>query len=315
MPTVSVIIPTHNRPHLLPLAVESAFAAGADVEVIVVDDGSVDDTAKVCRSLKGIKYIRLEHNQGVAGSRNVGVLSSLAEYIAFLDDDDVRLPGSLDEQLTDLEASGAALTYGQALISGARHQTEQDRYPRHCPTGDVFWELLAGNFIPCGAAVFRRSCLSNVGMLDRSIAGIDDWDLWIRIAASYTITAQNHPVMIWRRPFPDSDQRSARAVEMVEASTRQFREFWEKMPRVLEAPTHVQREVARQFSEGMARHLISEAQRSLSYGKVRRANRFVVAALRHHPKGAAYHVLHEISLKIRRMRAAQEQNVVNVTRN
>ncbi|MDQ5836983.1 MAG: glycosyltransferase, partial [Acidobacteriota bacterium] len=98
MPSVSVIIPTHNRPRLLPRAVESAHAAGEDVEVVIVDDASTDETAEVCRGLAGVKYIRLERNQGVAGARNVGLLASGGEYVAFLDDDDLRLPGSLDLQ-------------------------------------------------------------------------------------------------------------------------------------------------------------------------------------------------------------------------
>ena len=103
MPDVSIIIPTHNRPHLLPRAVESAQRAGRDVEVILVDDASTDATAKVARSLHGIKYIRLEHNEGVAGARNLGILASRADYIAFLDDDDLRLPGSLDAQVEALK--------------------------------------------------------------------------------------------------------------------------------------------------------------------------------------------------------------------
>jgi len=80
MPRVSVIIPTHSRPHLLPRAVKSAWAAGRDVEVIVVDDASTDATAQVCHTLKGIKYIRLERNQGVAGARNVGILETWTRH-------------------------------------------------------------------------------------------------------------------------------------------------------------------------------------------------------------------------------------------
>jgi glycosyltransferase involved in cell wall biosynthesis len=98
MPGISVIIPTHRRPHLLPRAVESTLAAAADVEVVVVDDASTDETSQVCQAVKGIRYIRLEHNQGMAGARNVGILASSAEYIALLDDNDVRLPGCLDLQ-------------------------------------------------------------------------------------------------------------------------------------------------------------------------------------------------------------------------
>src|SRR3712207_6699120 len=108
MPSVSVIIPTHGRPRLLPRAVESARRAGRDVEVIVVDDASTDETAEVCRGLEGVRYVRLERNQGVAGARNVGLLVSTADYVAFLDDDDLRLPGSLDRQRAVLEARPAA---------------------------------------------------------------------------------------------------------------------------------------------------------------------------------------------------------------
>src|SRR2546422_872849 len=104
MVKVSVIIPTFNRPHLLPRAAESALRAGRDVEVIVVDDASADRTASVCAALPDIKYVRLDRNQGVAGARNVGLLESTGDFVAFLDDDDLRLPYSLDHQLSLLEA-------------------------------------------------------------------------------------------------------------------------------------------------------------------------------------------------------------------
>jgi hypothetical protein len=285
MPSVSVIIPTYNRPQLLPRAIESAFAAGTDVEVVVVDDASSDETAEVCHAHKGIKYVRLEHNQGVAGARNVGILASSAEYIALLDDDDVRLPGSLDLQLTALKQSGAALIYGQALFGGATDRVAHDRYPQPCPSGDVFWQLLTQNFIPSGSVVFRRSCLFATGLFNRALAGIDDWDLWIRIAASYPVAVVAEPVLIWRRPSPISDQGSARAVEIVRLSTRQFRQGWLKMSRVVEAPPGMRRKVARQFSQNMASHLACEALRSLSYGQVLGANRCVLAALRFHSQG------------------------------
>ena len=91
MSKVSVIIPTHSRPHLLPRAVESAFAAGTDVEVIVMTRR--DRTAAVCRELSAIKYVRVDRNQGVAGRVTSGSCMPRA-YIAFLDDDDLLLPGS-----------------------------------------------------------------------------------------------------------------------------------------------------------------------------------------------------------------------------
>jgi len=102
-PRASIIIATHDRPQLLPRAVESAHAAGTDVEIVVVDDASTDETARVCQTLSGIKYVRTERNQRVAGARNIGLVASRGEYISFLDDDDTRLPDSLDAQIEALD--------------------------------------------------------------------------------------------------------------------------------------------------------------------------------------------------------------------
>src|SRR6185369_16143661 len=116
MPRVSVIIPTHNRAAFLPAAVDSARHAGSDLEVIVVDDDSTDETSEICQTLPEIRYIRLPRNVGLAGARNAGILASSAEFVAFLDDDDIRLPDSLDSQLRALDASPrAAFCYGRVL--------------------------------------------------------------------------------------------------------------------------------------------------------------------------------------------------------
>jgi glycosyltransferase involved in cell wall biosynthesis len=295
MPRISIVIPTHNRPHLLPRVVESAFAAGTDVEVIVVDDASTDETAAVCKSLNGITYVRLDQNQGVAGARNAGVLASTTEFIALLDDDDLREPGSLDLQLALLTAHPeTALVYGQARITST-DRLRQDCYPQSCPSGDVFWQLLTQNFIPSGSVVFRRSCLDRAGLFDASIPGIDDWDLWLRIAALYPIAALDQPVMTWHKPSPDSEQHSARAVEMVALSTKRFREHWLKLPRAAAAPAAVRRKAWRQFSENMASHLAWEAARSLAYRQVIRGTHCFLAALRFHSSGLALRALHELS--------------------
>ena len=297
MPRVSIIIPTHNRPQLLPRAVASAFAAGSDVEVVVVDDASTDETAEVCQTLKGIKYLRVEQNVGVAGARNAGVIASSADYIALLDDDDVRLPETIDLQLTQLERSDAGLIYGQARLTGALDRVDIDSYPQSCPSGDVFWQLLTQNFIPSGSVIFRRSCLQTIGLFNPAIAGIDDWDLWIRIAAAYPVVALEEPVVIWRRPSPSSDQGSACAVDMVAKSTRQFRQEWSKMARVLQQPLEMKRKAASEFSQNMARHLVCEALRSFSYGRPMNANHCLFAAFRFHSLGLLTSAMRLLSTK------------------
>ncbi len=252
---VSVIITTHNRPHLLPNAINSAKTAARNVEVIVVDDASCDQTATVCQSISGIKYVRVDRNQGVAGARNIGLIASSGEYITFLDDDDVRLPNSLDEQIEVLEQyPQAAFVYGQAIaetVAGQRGAA----YPHHCPQGDIFWQLLTRNFIPCGSVVFRRSVVSSVGLLDDAIPRIDDWDFWVRIAELFPAVATQAPVVVWRQSSPASTQGSSNTVDIIAASSRHFHREFTKLPRFAAASRKDQRRAWRDFSTNVAEHL------------------------------------------------------------
>jgi glycosyltransferase involved in cell wall biosynthesis len=268
MPLSSIIIATHNRPQLLPRAVESARAAGVDVEVIVIDDASTDETAAVCRALQGIKYLRVERNQRVAGARNLGLVASQGEYISFLDDDDTRLPGSLDLQI-DLLAQNpdAALVYGQALYADHDGQVSDELYPLECPQGDIFWELLTQNFIPCGSAVFRRSAIVGLGLLDDTIPGLDDWDLWIRIAELYPVVAAEQPVVTWRRSNVRSAQGTSDAASIVSQSIRKFKTDWMKLPRVAAASRELKRATWRRFSENILEHALWQSARAVASGK------------------------------------------------
>ena len=269
MPRASIIIATHSRPQRLPRAVESARAAGREVEIVVVDDASSDETAEVCRSLSGINYVRLDRNQRVAGARNVGLVASRGEYLSFLDDDDTRLPGSLDAQLEALDQEPqAGLIYGQAILGDREGKAERNSYPADCPQGDIFWKLLSRNFIPCGSVVFRRSCLSSLGLLDDSIPGLDDWDLWVRIAEIYPIMALETPVIIWRRSTPASGQGTSQAAGLVSLSVQQFRNSWMNLPRARTASKRARRAAWRAFSENMAEHLLWESARALRRGRL-----------------------------------------------
>jgi glycosyltransferase involved in cell wall biosynthesis len=268
IPRASIIITTHNRPHLLPRAVESARAAARSVEIVVVDDASVDETAAVCNDLSGINYVRVEHNQGVAGARNIGLVASRGKYLSFLDDDDTRLAGSLDVQIEALEREPqAGLIYGRAIWGDQEGMPGDKSYPSDCPQGDVFWKLLVRNFIPCGSVVFRRSCLSRIGLLDDSIPGLDDWDLWVRIAEFYPIKAAEIPVLIWRRSTPVSGQGTSKADRQVSMSAERFRDCWMNLPRAASAERKAKRRVWREFSENVAEHLIWESARSLRHGQ------------------------------------------------
>jgi len=288
MQAVSVIITTHERPRMLRRAVESARAAGEGVEVVVVDDASADETASVCASLRGIRYVRVESNRRVAGARNVGLLASKGEYISFLDDDDLRLPGSLERQAALLDAhTDAGMVYGQSLVADQTGARVGDPYPAACPQGDIFWPLLRRNFIPSGGALFRRSCLLRVGLLDETASGLDDWDLWIRIAELYPVAASEEPVSVWRRSAPASGQGSSEAAALVARCRRQWLERWVKLPRAADASRQERREAWRGFSANMAEHLVCEAGRALAYGRAGQAARNSSAALRLFPLALA----------------------------
>lgn len=268
----------------MPQAVQSAQASGRDVEIVVVDDASSDETAAVCKGLSGIKYVRVERNQGVAGARNIGLVASHGEYLSFLDDDDTRLPDSLDTQIEALDRNpNAALIYGRAIWGDQEGVPGNRSYPTECPDGDVFWQLLTRNFMPCGSVVFRRSCLAGVGLLDDSIPGLDDWDLWIRIAEIHPIMSTKMAAIVWRRSTPVSGQGTSQAARLVSKSVQKFQDSWMNLPRAGRSARKTRRTVWREFSENMAEHLIWESARALRCGEVRQPLRNISILPRLHP--------------------------------
>jgi GT2 family glycosyltransferase len=284
MAKVSVIIPTFNRPDFLPRSVESALRAGSDVEVVIVDDASRDRTASVCQTLRGITYVRLDSNRGVAGARNAGLLASTSEYVSFLDDDDLRLPNSIDEQLDLLEAQpDAGMIYGAALYGDEQCKPKGGSYPAECPQGDIFWQLMEWNFVPCPTVIFRRACLDRIGLLDESAAGVDDWDLWVRIAELYPVLSTEQAVAIWRQPTPTSGQFSFRADRMHRSSYRLHRDKWLRLPRALQADCRLRREASRAFADRATQQMFWAAVSRLRGGLGADAARIAFAMARLHP--------------------------------
>jgi glycosyltransferase involved in cell wall biosynthesis len=286
MPRISVIIPTHNRPDLLPRAVESARGAGEDVEVIVVDDASVDETAGVCRSLRGIKYIRLDRNQGVGGARNVGVLASSADFIAFLDDDDVRLPGTLDLQLRMLLGDpDAGFVCGPVLCVDQRGElTGEVSSPKH-GGGDMFWELLRLEFPVFPLTVLmRKECFHAVGLFDRDIPGIDDWDLLVRVAELYKVLVVNEPVGVYRMATPGSGQGTSTISSHLTLVAGQQRKLL-ALPRVAAAARGVREATRRNALNNISDILLWNVYTWLPRGAYRYCSTCLLTALRINPRG------------------------------
>lgn len=245
MTLASVIIPTYARPDRLGCAVESARHAGTDLEIIVVDDASTDETASVCKKLPGIKYIRLDRNQGVAGARNVGILASSGKYVAFLDDDDLRLPGSIDVQVKALEANArAGFVCGAMVMADQNYQATGEVFLPSQTSGDVFWELMELDFpvMPLSTLI-RKECFLRVGLLNPRLGGIDDWDIFVRIAELYSVLIINEHIGLYRQPTPSSAQgSSAQGTQLLRAARHQLHLM--KLPRA-QAATQSQRRAIR----------------------------------------------------------------------
>ena len=298
---VSIIIPTRNRCALLPRAIDSALQAGTDVEIVVVDDASEDETAAVCRQWIDsgcVRYVRARRRLGVAGARNVGLISSSAPYISFLDDDDRRLPGTLDIQIEHLEREpDAGMVYGRALYGDEDCKATREFYPQDCPQGDVFWKLLQSNFIPCPTVVFRRACLSRVGLLEEEAPGIEDWDLWVRIAELYPVLATCRPVAIWRRGTPASGQFTSRSESLHREARRLHHDNWLRLPRAIESGPGRRRQAAREFADHASQQFVWEAGASLKSKHFSAFARIALAGVRMYPVGVCNKVFSSTTLR------------------
>ena len=201
-PLISVIVPTWNGAKLLPNAIRSILTqegAGEafDLEVIVIDDCSPDDTPEVIRQFPTVRYHRLPENGGLSRARNAGLEFATGDYIGYLDDDDLWLPFKLRLQLPLLEAHPeAGAVFGQNIVSF--HDRVTVWPDERTPSGRVFERLLMGNFVPVRTVLIRRAAHDAVGGFDPSIR-YEANDLFLRLAFRYPLLFQPGPVAIYRR--------------------------------------------------------------------------------------------------------------------
>ncbi|HET6976109.1 MAG TPA: glycosyltransferase [Pyrinomonadaceae bacterium] len=298
MPKVDLIIATHNRCTSLLRAIESARNAGRNVEIIIVDDASSDQTPEVCTAQTGINYIRLRHRVGLGPARNVGLIAGTSPYLSFLDDDDLRLPGSLDSQVDLLEARiDAGMTYGKVLYGDDEGNVKGGGYPENCPQGDLFWEIMSWNFIPCPAVVFRRECVKRLGFLEDNAPGVEDWDLWVRIAEVYPVLAVEEPVAIWRQSSPRSGQFTSHEEKLHREARRLHRDKWLKLPRASAVHATERRRAARDFASHASQQLVWSAGARLKAGMFFESVKMTLAGTRMYPLSLTRHLLSFTTLR------------------
>ena len=209
-PLVSVIIPVYNRGHLLNRAVDSVFVQTfTNWELFIVDDGSTDNTEDVVKEIlkqdKRVFYIKNDTNKGVSVSRNVAIGKASGVYVAFLDSDDVWLPEKLEQQVGVFENGDDKL--GLVYISAyfVNNFDGSSRIKKASMSGSLYEEQLAYNIVGGASRVMvKMQCLTVCGCFDENIACNEDWDLWIRIAKSYTIAAEPAPLVYYYEGNTDS---------------------------------------------------------------------------------------------------------------
>lgn len=196
---VAVIIPCYNQAVYLAEAIASAVdQTRAPREVVVIDDGSTDDTAAVARSFPTVRYHRQE-NRGAAAARNAGLRASSADLVVFLDADDRLLPGAIEAGADDLEAHpDCAMTFGRY---GYLNMDRRERgFPTNRTVDDSYEAMLHQNFIVVpAAAMFRRSALEEIGGFDESMTNCEDYDLYLRIMRDWPTSMHDEVVAQYRR--------------------------------------------------------------------------------------------------------------------
>lgn len=196
MGQVSIILPTYNRAHCIKQAVESVLRQTySQWELLVVDDGSTDNTEEVVAKLAAedgrVRYLRQPCNKGASAARNEGIRQGRYDYIAFQDSDDLWHTDKLEKQMQIFEKqTKTGLVY--CAMRGTRQdgsgvRVPDETIPKPLLQGNIYTLLLQGNVIGAPAAVVRRECLESCGGFDEALSCLEDWELFLRIAREYEI--------------------------------------------------------------------------------------------------------------------------------
>jgi glycosyltransferase involved in cell wall biosynthesis len=198
---VSVVIPTHNRSDWLRLTLRTVLSQrDVDLEVIVVDDGSTDDTAEMVARVRDPRVQRIDHDapRGVSASRNLGAEQAHGEWIAFVDDDDLWAPDKLTRQIEHADANGRAWAYTGAVNIGDSLRVLSG-VPPPSPT-QIVRSITRYNAIPGGGSnvIVRRAVFEQVGPFDLGLKNTEDWEMWIRLTELGPPAAAPYPLLAYR---------------------------------------------------------------------------------------------------------------------
>ncbi|MBI1877687.1 MAG: glycosyltransferase [Chloroflexi bacterium] len=203
-PLVSVIIPAYNAQNFIGETIQSVInQTYPDWEMLVVDDGSTDETRQVIEKYltdSRVKYL-YQPNQERAAARNHGLRGSSGKYIAFLDADDLWLPDKLKVQVEYLDThSEMGLCFTHHRFINEEGTLTGKPGVMFKPGPDQFSRLLEANFIANSTVIIARTVFDKLGLFDESLPayGSEDWDMWLRIARFYPIHFIDQPLTLYR---------------------------------------------------------------------------------------------------------------------
>jgi glycosyltransferase involved in cell wall biosynthesis len=223
-PLVSAVIPSYNYGHFVCEAVESALAQTyPNIEVVVVDDGSTDDTReRLAPYTDRIRYIH-QTNSGLSAARNTGIRHARGEWIALLDADDLWHPDKTTLQLASAKRVGRV-----ALIGSPPARAMPKELPLHPPLHRVgVSDFLLSSRMGPSSALIRRDAFSVVGNFDETLRSVEDRDMWLRLAAQYPAVVVESPCWSYRT---HSGQMSRAAKRMYDNYHKVLESFFENHP-------------------------------------------------------------------------------------
>jgi glycosyltransferase involved in cell wall biosynthesis len=211
---VSVVIPTFNRAAFVVQAIESVLAQTyPHQEIIVVDDGSTDQTAQVLSAYNGRISCVITPHRGPSAARNAGLRAARGERIAFLDSDDLWLPDKLQQQMIFCREN-PTVAICQTEEIWMRNGTRLPQKAKHKKySGWIFEQCLPLCIVSPSAVLIHRTVFDRVGAFDESMQACEDYDLWLRIAAHYPVYLVDEPLVIKRGGHHDQQSRRVPALD------------------------------------------------------------------------------------------------------
>ncbi len=205
---ISVIIPTYNRGWIIKEAIDSVLTQNyPDFELIVVDDGSTDDTQNILAEYKSRIRILQQDNQGVSAARNYGIDKARGDYLAFLDSDDIWLQNKITTQVNFFKQDPESLICQteEIWVRNGKRVNPKKYHKKY--SGMIFEKTLPRCLVSPSAVMIKKSLIEEVGGFDETLPACEDYDLWLRISCRYPVHLISEPLIIKRGGH--SDQLSA----------------------------------------------------------------------------------------------------------